>query len=303
MHLLPSTGSYFSGAALQVACGLALGLALSQNCDAAMLQLNLRSRVQNSANTNEFTVRGSKADWAAARTALVVCDMWDDHWCKSAARRVGELAPRLNEVIREARRRGLFIIHAPSSVTSFYAETPQRRLARSAPLARTPAPLSTNERWGTMWCWPDPNREPALPIDDSDMGCDCATKCSIREAWTRQIATIEIAPGDAVTDNGQETWNLLEQRGIENVILTGVHLNMCVLGRPFGIRQMVTLGKQVALMRDMTDTMYNPQRAPKVNHFEGTDLVVAHVEKYWCPSFTSTDITGRPPFRFRDDRR
>ena len=69
-------------------------------------------------------------------------------------------------------------------------------------------------------------------------------KCEIREAWTRQIKTIEIMKGDAITDNGQETWNLLAERKIENVILCGVHLNMCVLGRPFGIRQMVKLGKK-----------------------------------------------------------
>jgi hypothetical protein len=99
---------------------------------------------------------------------------------------------------------------------------------------------------------------------------------------------------DAITDNGQETWNLLAERGIENVILCGVHLNMCVLGRPFAIRQMVKLGKNVALMRDMTDTMYNPERPPGVSHFEGTDLMIQHVEKFWCPSFTSNDITGKP---------
>ena len=48
--------------------------------------------------------------------------------------------------------------------------------------------------------------------------------------WTRQIKTIEIMKGDAITDNGQETWNLLAERKIENVILCGVHLNMCVFG-------------------------------------------------------------------------
>ena len=154
-----------------------------------------------------------------------------------------------------------------------------------------------------MWCWPDSPREPAMPIDDSDMGCDCPEKCTIREAWTRQIATLELAPGDALTDNGQETWNLLTERGITNVILAGVHLNMCVLGRPFAIRQQVKLGKNVVLCRDLTDTMYDPDQAPKVSHFEGTDLVIRHVERFWCPTITSTDLTGRPPFRFKDDPR
>ena len=215
---------------------------------------------------------------------------------------VVEMAGPLNEVVKAARARGVFIIHAPSSVTGFYKDTPQRKLAQSAPFAKTPVSLSTAQRWGTAWCWPDPQREPALPIDDSDMGCSCPVQCPVREAWTRQIATIELMPEDALTDDGQETWNLLQARGIDQVILCGVHLNMCVLGRPFGIRQMVHLGKKVALMRDLTDAMYNPEKPPKVSHFAGTDLVIEHVEKYWCPSFASADITGRAPFRFKGAR-
>jgi nicotinamidase-related amidase len=262
------------------------------------LRLTLRSRTKGEGD--KFTAVEKKAEWDPKKTALIICDMWDDHWCKSAAGRVAEMAGPLNEVVKAARARGVFIIHAPSSVTSFYKDTPQRKLAREAPFAKTPVPLSTDERWGTTWCWPDKKRESDLPIDDSDMGCDCAVKCKIREAWTRQIATIEIMDGDAITDNGQETWNLLAARGIDNVILCGVHLNMCVLGRPFGIRQLVHIGKNVALMRDMTDTMYNHEKAPKVSHFAGTDLVVEHVEKFWCPSFVSSDITGKPAFRFKD---
>ena len=136
------------------------------------------------------------------------------------------------------------------------------------------------------------------------MGCDCEEEYPIREAWTRQIDLIAIDnERDAITDNGQETYNLLAQHGINNIILMGVHLNMCVLGRPVGIRQMVTVGKNVVLMRDMTDTMYNPKKRPFVSHFKGTDLVVQHVEKFWCPSITSSAITGKPPFRFKNDPR
>jgi len=282
-----------------------LTLALIPNLMAAeQLSLTLRSRVRSKSGVgDEVKLVENKVKWDTGKTAIIVCDMWDDHWCKSAARRVVELAGPMNEVLKGARAKGVFVIHAPSSVVSFYKDTPQRQRAQNAPFARTPAPLSTSERWGTMWCWPDPARERDLPIDDSDMGCDCPVKCSIREAWTRQIPTIEITAADAITDHGQETYNLLAERGIENVILMGVHLNMCVLGRPFGIRQMVKMGKNVALMRDMTDTMYNPEKTPKVSHFEGTDLVISHVEQYWCPSFASSDLTGRPPFRFKADHR
>lgn len=266
--------------------------------------LTLHLRVQKAG------VSGTKASverteqWDPKRTAIIVCDMWDDHWCRSAAARVGELLAPMNRTLEAARKRGVFIIHAPSSVTSFYDGTPARELARKAPYAPTPMPLASEERWGTRWFWIDGTREGVLPIDDSDMGCSCeGAKCPIRSAWTRQHPQLRIEKGDALTDDGQETWNLLEARGIDHVILCGVHLNMCVLGRPFAIREMVRQGKQVALLRDLTDTMYNPERPPGVNHFEGTDLMVGHVERYWCPSFTSTDLTGAPAFRFKDDPR
>jgi nicotinamidase-related amidase len=249
-----------------------------------------------------FQVKSRTESWDPARTAIIICDMWDDHWCRSAARRVNELAVPLNQMVKQARAQGAFIIHAPSSVTGFYKDTPQRQRARKAPFHKTSVPLSTSERWGTAWCWPVADKEAALPIDDSDMGCDCPEKCTIREAWTRQNTRIEIMEPDALTDHGQETCNLLAERGIENVILVGVHLNMCVLGRPFGIRQMVNVGHKVVLMRDMTDTMYDPRQAPQVSHFKGTDLVVDHVEKYWCPSILSSDVTGKSAFRFPGNR-
>jgi hypothetical protein len=169
---------------------------------------------------------------------------------------------------------------------------------------KPPIKLATSPRWGTAWDWPDKQREPVLPIDDSDMGCDCEQKCTIDPPWKRQIEVIEIDDSrDAITDNGQELYNLFTQRGIENVIVCGVHLNMCVLGRPFAIRQLVKLGKNVVLVRDMTDTMYNHQMRPFVDHFAGTELVVEHVERYWCPSILSTDIVGGEPFQFAEAQR
>ena len=283
-------------------CCLALQFLSAQAADSSPLKLHLRSRPSDP-GAAPARAKEVKESWAPKKTALIICDMWDDHWCRSASKRVVELAPALNATVKAARNRGVFIIHAPSSCTDFYKDTPQRKRAQAAKFAATPKPLSTLERWGTSWCWTDPKHEAVLPIDDSDMGCDCTpTKCTIREAWTRQNSLIDIAEPDAITDNGQETWNLLAERGIDHVILCGVHLNMCVLGRPFAIRQMVKMGMKVALIRDLTDTMYNPERPPGVSHFAGTDLVVAHVERHWCPSFLSTDITGTAAFRFSQDQ-
>ena len=150
---------------------------------AEALKLTLRSQPKQPDGT--FAPLGKPVQWDAKKTALIVCDMWDDHWCKFAARRVTEMAGPMNDMLKIARAKGGFFIHIPSSVTDFYKETPARKLAQSAPFATTPMPLATTERWGTT----------------------------------------------------------------------------------------------------------------------GTDLMVGHVEKLWCPSFSSTDITGRTPFCFAEDRR
>src|SRR5690606_22657714 len=87
---------------------------------------------------------GRTLRWPAAETAIIVCDMWDDHWCDGAARRVGIMAPRMNAVLEAARSRGVMVIHAPSDTMDFYADTVQRRRMQRAPAATPPVPI---ERW------------------------------------------------------------------------------------------------------------------------------------------------------------
>ena len=232
--------------------------------------------------------------WDPAKTAAIVCDMWDNHHCPSAVRRVNEMAPRMNRLLHALRQRGVLIVHAPSGTMSYYEGTPQRQLALSAPKVETPVPLQS-------WCKLDPTVEGPLPIDDSDGGCEDPNSPP-KAVWTKQNELLEIAPGDAIGD-GVEIIYLFKQRGIENVLLMGVHTNMCVLGRPFGIRQLVRQGFNVLLVRDMTDSMYNPARPPYVRHVRGTELVVEHIERYWCPTVTSADLLGEPAFRFREDDR
>ena len=244
--------------------------------------------------------------WKPEQTAIIVCDMWDDHTCKQAAKRVAEMAPAMNETLKAAREKGVFIIHAPSGRMNFYAGTPQRQRAIEAPFAE--APLDFKWKY-----WNDEKEGAPLPFVRAG-GCGCKVNCKGWEPdetglrhwkgekipWTRQIKTIEIADEDAISDNGQEIFNLLEARGIDKVVLMGVHTNLCVCGRPFGLRQMVYQGKNVVLCRDLTDSLFQ-QNDPPISHFRGTDLVVEHIEKKICPTITSTTFTGKPAFRFDED--
>jgi type 1 glutamine amidotransferase/nicotinamidase-related amidase len=245
--------------------------------------------------------------WKPEETAVVICDMWDFHHCRNATLRVGEIAPRMNELVAKLRERGVLVVHAPSSCLDFYEDHPARKRAIEAPKASTlPEDI-------TSWCKSIPGEEMEhYPIDQSDGGEDDDLEIHAKWAehlesigrnprapWKRQIDVIEIdGERDIISDKGDEIWNAMEVRGIRNVLLVGVHTNMCVLGRPFGLRQMAKNGKNVALVRDMTDTMYNPKMAPFVSHYRGTELIIEHIEKYVAPTVTSDQIIGGEEFAF-----
>ena len=252
----------------------------------------------------------TKEDWHPKKTAIIVCDMWDLHHCRNAVKREGELAPHMNDLLEKARAEGVFIIHAPSSCMKPYDATPARERAKIAPVAATLPPKIGD------WCKVIPAEEKAkYPIDQTDGGEDDdpaehaawaaelkAKGLNPRAPWTKEIDVLRIDQTvDAISDSGVEIWDLLEQHGIENVILMGVHVNMCVTGRPFGLRQLGQNGKHVVLMRDFTDSMYNPAMEPHVDHYRGTALFIEHVEKYISPTITSDQILGGKPFAFSGD--
>jgi nicotinamidase-related amidase/type 1 glutamine amidotransferase len=263
------------------------------------LKVDLRKRVASAETPERFHIVCEKQQWQPSETAIIICDMWNQHWCQGATRRVVELAPVMNQVVAAARGRGVFIIHAPSGTMKHYQDYPGRQVALNAPeAANPPAGIASWQQWKD-----ETEKKAGYPIDHSDGGCDCQPPCKQGSPWTSEIDTLEIKDDDAISDSGVEIWNLLESRGIKNVILMGVHANMCVLGRPFGLRNLSKAGKNVVLMRDLTDTMYNSRQPPHVNHFTGTDLIVEHTEEYVCPTITSTVFTGKPPFEFQEDRR
>jgi len=267
-------------------------------CAAETLVFDARSRVAVPDEPATFDIVSTQQTWDASQTAVIICDMWDQHWCKGAMRRAGELAPLTNDFVAKAREAGALIIHAPSDTVAYYANHPARRTAQAAPpAANLPKDIGS-------WCsWLDDNEKKVYPIDQSDGGCDCEPKCAGGSPWRKQIEGLEIRAEDALSDSGVEIWNLMEHRGIRNVMVMGVHTNMCVLGRPFGLRNLARNGRNVVLVRDLTDTMYNSQMRPFVNHFTGTDLIIEHVEKYVCPTMASTALTGKPRFRFKEDKR
>ena len=243
-----------------------------------LLRLTLRTRVEIPKGSGGWHESASERKVNASRSALIICDMWDKHWCAGATQRVDELARKAGPVIDLARSRGILIIHAPSDTMKYYKDDPARLRILEIPKADPPDEKSITE--------------PALPIDDSDGGCDTPNNpIPVNTAvWTREHPAIRIAAPDLVSDNGHEVYSALKLRGIDTLFVMGVHANMCILGRSFAIRQMTKWGIHCILIRDLTDAMYNPAKRPFVSHDAGTQLVIEHIEKYWAPTITSDQL-------------
>lgn len=238
--------------------------------------LKLRTRVQPFKGDPEWQETTVTRALAPAETAIIICDMWDKHWCSGATSRVGVLAKKMVPVLDAARRRGILVIHAPSETMEFYKDHPGRLQMLSLEKITPPAPLDLNS--------------PPLPIDDSKGGCDTGEK--FYKAWSREISTLPIDAKDLISDNGQEIYTALKLRGIRNLLVMGVHTNMCILNRTFAIKQMSKWGMRCILVRDLTDSMYDPSAKPYVSHDKGTELVVEHIEKYWAPTTLSADLVA-----------
>lgn len=245
-----------------------------------MLSLSVQRQEARTVGRHGWRIVEEEVDWRVSETAILVVDMWNEHWSWGATERVNVMAPRMNVVLHRARERGVHIIHAPSDTLDFYEDHPARKSVLEIPHAEPPKEREI----------PDPPQ----PVDASDGGSDTGETESYK-AWHRQHPAIDIDDTDTVSDNGQEVYNLLVHKGIANIIFMGVHTNMCVLGRSFAIKQMVRWGVNCVLARDLTDAMYNPFKPPYVSHEEGTRLIIEYIEKFWCPTILSGDLTSSKP--------
>jgi hypothetical protein len=257
----------------------------------ATIPVRLRTQrlIENASGYRMWQVEEERRTLDATRTALVLRDVWDAHTCRGAEERLAILVTRMRQIVPAMRERGALIVQAPSDTRDFqalYGATPARRRVFDCPPAAPPANREVDD--------------PPLPFDQTDPVCDTCPDERHPYPWptewrrppaTRQHPAIEIDHGrDVISYQGKELWPYYRHRGIEQVLIMGVHTGFCILNRTFAIKQMVRWGMPIALLRDVTDTLYNPARPPYVSHEEGTRLVVGYIEKFWCPTLTSDDL-------------
>jgi len=203
-----------------------------------------------------------------ARIGIIAVDVWNYHWCKTATMRVDAIVPRLNQALEAARALGMTVMLCPSDVVDNYAGYPQREAVHALPKVPVPKVVEVT----------------CPPVPDAG-GCACGReRCGGNYGWDGMHPGLRIGEHDLMPDTQEEVYALCRQRGLTHLVYVGFHTQVCLLGKPMGLRAMKSAGLTCVLARDMTDAHpgYDPARSftPDLN----TEQVVEHFEKHLAPT-------------------
>lgn len=245
-----------------LAAGLALALALLP-ARASSLSLELQRR---DPATGKIIVAKEKVD--PKRVGVIAVDVWNYHWCKTATMRVDAFVPRMNKALEAARALGMTVMLCPSDVVENYAGYPQREAVFALPKVTVPKVADAT----------------CPPVPDAG-GCACGReRCAGNYGWDGMHPALKIGENDLMPDTQAEVYSICRQHGLTHLIYVGFHTQVCLLGKPMGLRAMKEAGLQCVLARDMTDAHpgYDPSRnfTPDLN----TEQVVEHFEKHLAPT-------------------
>ena len=211
------------------------------------------------------------------KCAVLICDAWNAHWCGAAKARMDELAPKIEEFLRSARALDLHVIHSPSGTMAFYTNYSQRRRAKRFVEIPTFDPAPAEREW------------PMTPVKGQGEPCKGAAD-AIPARIFREHLSISVGPHDIISDDVNEIMTYVRQARIETVFFCGVHMNMCVLDNPFGIKNMSRYGISCVLLRDLTDPIFCPIRYPSLTQEEGKRLIAEFIERHICPTALADDL-------------
>ena len=239
---------------------------------AAGIELTLQTR---DPVTGKILLTTEKID--PARVGVIAVDIWNYHWCKTATMRVDAIVPRLNKALAGARSLGMTVMLCPSDVVDNYVGYVQRETALALPQFPVPALVHVS-----------------CPTPPDAGGCACGReRCAVNYGWDAMHPALKMADTDLMPDTQAEVYAICLKNGLTHLIYVGFHTQVCLLGKPMGLRAMKAAGLRCVLARDMTDAHpgYDPARnfTPDLN----TEQVVEHFEKYLAPTIGFQDELTR----------
>ncbi|MDR3232806.1 MAG: chitobiase/beta-hexosaminidase C-terminal domain-containing protein [Planctomycetaceae bacterium] len=180
------------------------------------------------------------------KTAIIVIDMWNSHWCMTTSERVSAMVPRMNAVLNIARSLGMQIVWNPTDVVTTYSGYPQYEKAVAVEQRKTPEMREALRV------------EFTVPVG----GCMCGPgfRCGGNYGWDGMHPDLLIGDDDLISSSTDEIYTLLSDKGITDIIYMGVATNICVFGKPGALSFMWKAGFNCMLARDLNDafTQYDP---------------------------------------------
>ncbi len=237
------------------------------------LILNLRKHQEFFVNTPLERVEKEKT-FHSSRVAVLVIGMWSGHQCKVADDKLQELSPKVDAFLKRCRSKDMKIIFGSSSLTKLPKYANLRKNMKNIP-------FSTFKDKGLCF--------PPIPFDDTDGGIN-ERNPNFQRGEVDMNPAIEIMDCDAMTDNSKEMLNYLYYHKCELLLVVGVHTNMCVLDRPYGMKNLARYGFPMALVRDLADPMIKPDGIVVKDREDALDKIVKYVEQYFAPSIDSRDL-------------
>ena len=207
------------------------------------LDQNIKLRYRKQKGDHEFFYN---LKWKPKKTAIIVVDMWDKHHCQPSQKRIVLLAKKINRFLFSMRKLGVQVVFAPSGVTSFYRDFKARKKIKKI-ISNLKNPSKK---------LPKSHEAPPPPIPVKS-GCENSNNKQ-GAPWSRQNAILEIMQNDVISDNDYEIVNFLTAQKIETVLYAGVHSNICIPYRSFGMKNLREYGFSVVLIRDLTDSYTTP---------------------------------------------
>jgi type 1 glutamine amidotransferase len=219
----------------------------------------------------------SLEEFDPSRVGIVVVDMWNWHWCKTATERVASMVPRMERSLVACRKLGIQVFYCPTDAVDAYVGTPQREAVIAMRLLALPKPLNIQ-----------------CPAPPNGPGCACGNrKCRGNFGWDAMHPGLSIHASDLMPNSRESLYSICKDKNIDTLIYMGVHTQVCLLGKSVGLRNMKSLGFNCVLARDLTDSHpdYDPARG--IDPDDLTKRTVDHFEKYLCATVNMKDELQR----------
>ena len=253
----------FQNIPMRIPVLLALCLLAAGTVRSAEIELTLQTR---DPSTGRILLTTERVD--PKRVGVIAVDVWNFHWCKTATMRVDAIVPRMNKALDAARAMGMTVMLCPSDVVDNYVGYPQREAVFALPKVTVPSVVNVT----------------CPPVPDAG-GCACGReRCAGNYGWDGMHPALHIAEADLMPDTQAEVYAICQKEGLTHLIYVGFHTQVCLLGKPMGLKAMKSAGLRCVLARDMTDAHpgYDPGRnfTPDLN----TEQVVEHFDKHLAPT-------------------